>query len=144
MAGIGSAPRSSVSDDYLQIVSGLAFIAKVRINEKISIPSRGEPYVSRDTLWTSLYRRIFGESRQETLTYLKETFARTTEIAREIAAAGDETRLASLRDLADGAKAGVDNLCRTYGDDKFFSSQIACIYEDFMFCLQDITFDRVV
>lgn len=123
--------------DYLDCVTNLTFISEIKINEKLSIPSKGKPSIVKDTILMGIVRWFFGGSRAETSLYLDTVFSKTIVVARALKDAGDVNRLAIIKDAAKDAKKGIDNLCRTYANDIHFSGQLRVAYDNFILCLRD-------
>lgn len=116
-------------------VSKLKFISKIREGEKLDVQSLR---MSPDTWATSLHRTFLsrGESRDVTLEFIRGVIAEAFELAAKCLTYESDDRAAHegsqffdeignliIRSLQE-SKVGIENLAKTYNDDRLFSSKL--------------------
>jgi len=120
------------SNDYKDVITKLKFIGKIQPGEKIN--TKYYMAIVNNDWWTSVLRTFYNfESRGCTLNFLNETIKRAIEIAGEIKKKPDadeeQTMLHHIySDLAQAIE-GIDNLKKTYSNDKIVVASLETIIE---------------
>lgn len=115
------------------IVSKLKFIAKVKPHEWMDV-TRLQLY--EKTYWNSFYRTLFtrSESRNATLEFIRLVYAEAFELAFKYSTTSANFRHAVAKMILDAmgeAKAGIDNLKKSYENDRMFVSKLETLTDIF-------------
>jgi hypothetical protein len=120
------------SDPEIQeVMSKLNFISKIQYQEKIDLSSMTICY---NGLSTKVYRTVVnlfgrGESSENTVKFISETIDAALNTIKKYR--GPDAFSMKIRNLItteiQNSKAGLNNLSKTYADDRYFSAEIESI-----------------
>lgn len=131
------------SNNYKEITSKLKFISKIQPGEKINT----KPYLSivNDDWFTAFFRKFYNlESRTQTVQFISEIISSAFQIIEQIRITSknqsfdiDTTNilLNLYKDLI-SSKEGIQNLIKTYKNDKIVICQLETIIENIDLFLQ--------
>jgi hypothetical protein len=109
-----------LSEKNHETITHLKFIGTFQPNEKINIRSMT---IENNTVLTPIMRLFYGESREKTHTFLRNTIDRSFEIINSLMYSDkliDKTTVKNIiKDLM-RAITGIKNIQKTYRDDKLF------------------------
>lgn len=130
------------------IISKLKFIAKLKENEKIDLQSL--QVITADYWPSRLYRTFIarGESREHTLEFIKEIIGEAFDLCTRYMTIKQEFYQHVCNSLVlalQESKIGLKNLCKTYKDDRMFTSQIESLITTLDVKTSDLTkhFDEI-
>ena len=112
-----------------EIITRLKFIGMIKKNEKLDIKSMK---VQSNTLWTSLYRFIYQESKDTTLTFLTSTYNRVFELVHVCTLSSKSSdKILCVNIINDLIRSviGLENLETTYADDLLFICNLQALEE---------------
>lgn len=107
-----------------EVLSKLKFISQIQPNEKINVH---DLTLANDSIYCNFWRYYHGESRSSTLLFIEELLIEAIDMAEVYLFQEDEfkRKLACIiLETMEETKSGVQNLCKTYGCDRMFTSKL--------------------
>lgn len=122
-------------------LSKLKFISKIKCGEKLDVESLS---VQETSVILSFIRTFFrNESRSRTITFIRTTYGEAFELVESYLKQGESSFNKSIADLflmtiAD-SQTGLENLTKTYVDDRMFVAKIDTILDTIKAKLKEFT-----
>ena len=121
--------RQSYSKDYSQdrhkdVIKKLKFISKIEAGERINVNTVS---TSSNTIFNSIYRSVFKESRSKTFFFLNEVIDRSFELIlvyKNSNKISDKITCAQIIEDVTMSISGLENLQSTYSEDRNFICDI--------------------
>jgi len=102
----------------IELLTQLTFVGKIPSGSKVNV--RNSTLIEAESNFGSVLRYMTGESRDNTITYIRNTITK----AIEIIPTSDPITQSSLVDSLRHAVEGINNLTETYKDDVYYVSKL--------------------